>query len=113
MLAGLTLLDTPDVFPELAGFHAQQCVEKAIKGFLLHRNIPFPHTHDLARLLDMIKEAGFEVPAEVDEAFMLTQYAVQTRYPGVWEPVTRDEARHALSVASNAFAWIEAQLAAG
>ena len=41
---------------------------------------PFPRTHVLEYLLDLLKEAGVAVPPEIDEAFQLTQYAVETRY---------------------------------
>lgn len=69
-------------------FHAQQCAEKALKALLIARSIEFPPTHAIERLLDLLSGAAVELPPDVDEAFILTQYAVQTRYPGVWEPVT-------------------------
>ena len=34
-----------------ACFHAQQCVEKYLKGIMQGRNIPFGKTHDLCLLL--------------------------------------------------------------
>lgn len=34
-------------------FHAQQCVEKYLKGYLQEINIGFPKTHDLVVLLDL------------------------------------------------------------
>jgi len=104
------LLDLADVFPELSCFHAQQCVEKALKALLLQLHVEFPRTHDLARLLDLLKTARIDLPAEVDEAFALTQYAVQTRYPGIWEPVTRQEAREAALIAAQVLEWVERQL---
>ena len=35
-------------------FHAQQCVEKYLKAWLQEANIPFPRTHDLKELLELI-----------------------------------------------------------
>jgi len=46
----------------------------------------------------------------VDEALTLTQYAVQTRYPGEWEPVTDEEALSAIDTAAQVLAWVERQI---
>lgn len=106
-------LRTPGVLPEDVCFHAQQCAEKALKGYLTYLTIQHPRTHVLEVLLDLLKIHGIQVPANVDEAFELTQFAVQTRYPGEWEPVTKSEARHALERATLVLTWVESQIAAG
>ena len=105
--AALTLTD---VVWEDACYHAQQCAEKALKALLLHRGITFPRTHVVELLLDLLKAEGESVPRDVDEALILTQYAVQTRYPGVWDPVTLDEARSALDIATKVLTWVEGRL---
>jgi len=79
---GRAALNVPDVFLEDACFHAQQCVEKALKALLIQQGIDFPRTHVLETLLDLLTAAGVGVPSQVDEAFVLTQYAVEMRYPG-------------------------------
>ncbi len=107
---GQAALQTPDVLSEDACFHAQQCAEKALKGLLTHRGIPFPRTHALDVLLDLLKVHAISVPDHVDEAFVLSQYAVQTRYPGEWEPVTQDEATLALERAALVLTWVESQI---
>jgi HEPN domain-containing protein len=38
---GEAALQTPGVLPEDACFHAQQCAEKALKGLLSDRGIPY------------------------------------------------------------------------
>ncbi len=96
--------------PEDACFHAQQCAEKALKALLLYREIAFPKTHTIEVLLDLLKTQGVSIPNGVDEAFELSEYAVQTRYPGEWEPVTKAEARRAIEQAGLVLAWVEAQL---
>jgi HEPN domain-containing protein len=103
-------LRLPDVLLEDACFHTQQCAEKALKALLVQRDIPFPRTHVVETLLDLLEASGVTVPADVDEALVLTQYAVQTRYPGDWESVTPEEARFALEVANRVLAWVERQV---
>jgi len=77
---GKAALITPGVLPEDACFHAQQCAEKALKALLLLRQISYPRTHSIEVLLDILKLKGEHVPENVDETFILTEYAVQTRY---------------------------------
>jgi HEPN domain-containing protein len=36
--------------------------------------------------------------------------AIQTRYPGEWEPVTKPEARRAVEQAGLVLAWVETLL---
>jgi len=42
----------------------------------------FSRTHAIEVLLDLLKVQGLEIPAGVDQSFELSQFAVQTRYPG-------------------------------
>ena len=107
---GRVALRARDVLPEGACFHAQQCAEKALKALLLHRGIPFPRTHGIEVLLDLLKAHGVSIPNGVDEAFALSEYAIQTRYPGEWEPVTKPEARQAIEQAGLVLAWVETLL---
>lgn len=80
---------------DAACFFAQQSIEKYFKARLVEAVIPFPKTHDLDVLLDLI------VPLEpLWEAFRsgvsdLTSFAVAFRYPG--ESATRDMARLAVA----------------
>jgi hypothetical protein len=39
-----------------------------------------------------------------------SEYAVQTRYPGDWEPVSETEARHALELAAIVYSWVNEKL---
>ena len=107
---GRVAMNARGVLPEDAAFHAQQCAEKALKALLLHRGISFPKTHVIEVLLDLLKAQGTSIPKGIDEAFELSEYAVQTRYPGEWEPVTKTEARRAVERAALVLAWVESLL---
>ena len=39
--------------PALACFHAQQCAEKYLKGYLVARGVSFRFVHDLGYLIDL------------------------------------------------------------
>lgn len=106
-------LQARSVLPEDACFHAQQCAEKALKALPLQAGDDPPRTHAIDVLLDRLKVRGIPVPESVDSAFALSEYAVQTRYPGEWEPVTPEEARQAIDQATLVLAWAEERIARG
>ena len=93
----------------VVGFHAQQCIEKYLKAVLIFHAVSFPMTHDLTDLLRRIPVAA-ELDIQADEISILNNYAVQNRYPGDWEPVSRQEAMDALERAQQIRAKIRAHL---
>ena len=95
------------VYLEDLCFDAQQAAEKAIKAVLIHLNVRFPRTHDLAELLTLVEKAGQRVPEQVKRASILTPYAVESRYPGLSEPVTKEEYEEAVSIAEEVLRWAE------
>jgi len=97
----------PDVYLEDLCFNAQQAAEKAIKALLLQRGIRFPYIHDLAELLRLLDQAGEKIPPQVRAARQLTDYAVEARYPGLAEPVSREEYEEAVSIAEEVVCWVE------
>jgi len=86
-----TLADDPNLHDSLAGFHAQQAIEKALKAVLAHSGVSFRRTHDIAELLDMLEDAGLAAPPHADRLDELNPYAVEMRY-GLIEPSGLDRA---------------------
>jgi len=103
----------PDVYLEDLCFDAQQAAEKAIKAFLIHLDLCFPYTHDLTDLLTLVEGAGRKVPEDVKRAGILSDYAIESRYPGLAEPVTQEEYERAVSIAEKVVQWVERQMASG
>ena len=98
----------PDILLEDLCFDAQQAAEKAIKAVLVHRRIRFPRTHAIADLLSLAAENGVQIPPDVLVATDLTTHAVETRYPGVSESVTREEWVEAVALANRVLRWAQA-----
>jgi HEPN domain-containing protein len=88
-------------------FNAQQAAEKAIKAVLLHLEIRFPYTHDLAQLLTLVKQSGLETPELVTKAAALSDYSVESRYPGLSEPVSQEEYEEAMRLAEEVVRWAQ------
>jgi len=94
-------------------FDAQQAAEKALKAVPIYRQVRFPYVHDLAELLGLVEQAGREVPSTVRQAARLTRYAVVARYPGLLEPVTREQYEEAISLAEEVVRWAQAIIERG
>jgi len=97
----------PEVCLEDLCFQAQQTAEKAMKGVLIALRVRFPYTYDLAELLSLIEQTGQIIPDQIREAAKLSDYAVEARYPGLAEPVSREEYKEAVTVAELVISWAE------
>lgn len=102
----------PGVKLESLCFEAQQVAEKAIKAVFVLGGEPFPYIHDLKKLLIRLEKNGHKIPKFVWEADELSPFAVEARYPGMAEPVTRREYRRAIRIAEAVLRWAERQVAA-
>lgn len=93
----LAVLEQPNY--DAVCFHAQQCIEKLIKGLLIQRNIVPTKTHDLAYLSQQFSPVCPEWSGPVEDLRFLTRAAVAFRYPG--ESADREEAVRSLEIATN------------
>jgi len=88
-------------------FDTEQAAEKAVKAVLTYRKVQFPKIHDIGELLSLLEQSGEKIPEAFWRADDLTQYAVETRYPGPTEPVTKKEYREAVALAEKVVKWAE------
>jgi len=80
-------------------FHCQQAVEKYLKAYLIFLDIPFKKIHEIGELILLCETKDNEIGAMEDEADILTDYAVNTRYPdSLFMPVF-EEAQEAAELA--------------
>jgi HEPN domain-containing protein len=82
------------------GFHAEQAAEKFIKAFLVAKQVEFPKTHDLGRLLDLVATVDGALATELVPAVDLTDYGVDVRYPGDLPMLSADDVRQAVETAT-------------
>ena len=99
-----------EVYLEDLCFDAQKAAEKAIKAVLIHLGVRFPYVHDLAQLLALVERGGQNVSESIRRAASLSDYAVESRYPGFSEPVTYEEYEEAISIAKEVVRWAEKQI---
>lgn len=94
--AELLIAARPPLLSE-AAFHCQQTVEKALKGFLAFRAIPFRKTHNLEEIGEACVSADSTLKPVVDRAVPFSDYAWRFRYPADDQTIDETEAGAALN----------------
>ena len=102
----------PGAVPATPCFLCQQAAEKAIKAVLVSRGIAFSRTHNVGALLDLLP-SDMAIPPSVQQAALLTRYAVDTRYPGTHEQPTWEDFQKTLRLAEAVVRWSEEMIGRG
>jgi len=92
-------------------FHAQQVVEKSIKGLLIIHQVEFTKTHNLVLLLDRCLPFILDLDDYREQFAEMTAYAVEIRYPRDFFTPSKDEAKSALDIAEEVLAIVRKQFA--
>ncbi len=108
--AKVVLENKPDVTDTVC-FHAQQCVEKALKAYLTLVDIHVEKTHHLPYLLDRCSAVLPQFEEIRQHALALTDYAVEVRYVDDWRDIPGEEARSAVAMAEEALVFVKLRLA--
>jgi HEPN domain-containing protein len=87
-------------------YQTQQAVEKAFKGFLIYFGVEPEFTHNIEALLEELEKVTI-IPVHVREATDLTKFAVLTRYPGVYDEITKEMYKKAVKTAQECIEWVE------
>jgi HEPN domain-containing protein len=99
--------ESDGIFWEDLCFPAQQAAEKALKAIYQHQGLTFRYTHDLEELGTGLERNQIPIPDFVKDAVVLTKYASEARYPGVYEAVTQEEYQEAVKLAGAVVLWAE------
>jgi len=89
-------------------FHAQQAVEKYLKGILQEIEKPFSKTHDLSVLLELALSEFPELSVLADDLEWLSAFAVEFRYPG--EEALEEDAKHSLAIMERALSLLKQKI---
>ena len=108
--------DVADRYYEHACFEAQQAAEKAVKAIYQRRHSE-AWGHSVHKLLQSLDGIGLEVPTRlVNDARILDQYYVPTRYPNGFESgspmdfYTEEQAEDAVRRAGGIIQWCQGLL---
>jgi HEPN domain-containing protein len=95
-----TAIAMSDPFFEPCCYHAQQCAEKYLKGYLTSQKIPFRWVHDLKYLVGLCGASDPGFTKLEPDAETLTRLAEPSRYPVPDEmEITAPQARAAMEIA--------------
>ena len=98
-LRTLDILVNANADQEPIGFHAQQALENALKGWISALDGEYGNTHDLSDLAATVRAHPEEEASDAGERlFWLTRYAVEYRYEGAI--VHMDDRRELLRIVS-------------
>lgn len=84
------LVLNPEISDEIVGFHAQQAIEKWLKAVMALHGLEEARIHDLGRLLEILGEAGVDLPPAADQLDDLSIYAVPLRYADLLDAESLD-----------------------
>ncbi len=80
-------------------FHAQQAIEKYVKGALIYFGKHITKTHDLVNLLTSITKYVPELENLENEFHEISHYGVEVRYPDIFYEPSFEEAQRSYEVA--------------
>ena len=80
LLAARLLLEQGQCL-DIAGFHCQQCLEKALKAYLLDRTGVLPDGHNLTWLCKQVAKFDASFRPYIQHTAGLNRLYIETRYP--------------------------------
>jgi HEPN domain-containing protein len=84
-------------------------VEKVLKAALIFLQVEFPRTHDLDILRNLLP-GEWEAKTVSPDLADMTEWAVESRYPGDWPDATESDARTAYDLAKKMSEAMEVDL---
>ncbi len=84
-------------------FHAQQAVEKFLKGALVYFEREISKTHDLVKLLSDLEDLIPELKELEEDMEKLTEFSVEVRYPDTFYEPTLQEAEDSYKICLKIF----------
>ena len=95
-----------EIYYEDLCYDAQQCAEKSLKALCIFFDIKFPKTHNLSHLIELLKDKEVKIPKSVKKAELISDYSVETRYPGDYEEVDEKEYKRVVKIAEDVYNWV-------
>ncbi|HIJ89117.1 MAG TPA: HEPN domain-containing protein [Desulfuromonadales bacterium] len=106
--AAKILLSSGEEIYDSVCFHSQQLAEKALKALFTARTIEFPKTHNLLLLSNLLLDA--DILKLNEDLENLTNYAVESRYPGDYVEPGLEDAQEALDAATKLYDLVKQKL---
>jgi len=102
-------LNTEEIITDSACFHSQQAVEKFLKAYLISKDISPQKTHKIEILLENCKNFDKSF-IDLDGIEILSEYAVELRYPDDFFTPSLDEAEESINLAFKVKSFVISKL---
>lgn len=110
-LAAARLLLSEEDTLDAAAFHCQQCIEKALKGYILYRTRNHVDGHNLTWLCRQAIRQDSRFGEWLFESAILNRFYIETRYPSdIPLALTRDGVSKAFRMAESMYRFICGEL---
>lgn len=96
------VVDNDDETSGISAYHTHQCVEKALKAFLVYHQQKIPRTHDLVGLLEECKNHDPHLIVLEKHIDFLSPYEMRTRYSDDQFSIDQHEVFEAITLAEQA-----------
>lgn len=94
-----SILRHKDAPPSGVCFHSHQAAEKLFKAFLVFHKKRFPKIHETDALWELCREIDESFDDIKESAIFLTEFYVETRYPGDYPDFFWEDAEKAYAAA--------------
>jgi len=101
--------DNVSVYYEDLCYQAQQAAEKGLKALLIFYGVEPERTHNLFILLQKLEDYT-ELNDDIKDVLKLYNFAVQTRYPGDYIAIEREEYEQSIMIAEKCLKWVEEKI---
>ena len=108
--AARLLISQQQKYLDIGGYHCQQAAEKALKGWLTAKQIPFPKTHSLEDVLALCIPANGDFAHFRNHCEELTPLVHEYRYPNGPDAPPLAQAQRALQLAEELYNFCAQQL---
>jgi len=110
--AAQKLLNSEENLNDIVCFHCQQAAEKYLKAYMVYLGIRPPKTHEIGYLITMIEEKDNKIASLKERADILTDYAVEVRYPEDFFMPSDEETKEVLEITLEIKRYVEEQVKA-
>jgi HEPN domain-containing protein len=111
LLAARLLIEQEQCY-DIAGFHCQQCIEKALKAYLLFKRKIHIDGHNLTYLCRQAVKLDKRFTDWLDESAVLNRYYIETRYPADFPlELDKTQLKKIYRIATDMYYFIEREIA--
>ena len=98
-----------NIYYEDLCYQAQQSAEKGLKSLLIFYGVEPEKTHSLFILLQDL-EKYTELNDNIKDVLKLYNFAVQTKYPGDYFAIEKEEYEDSIIIAEKCLEWVEEKI---